>query len=108
MFAIKCGDATHHSHSEHHWACPTSFAIGKHHSKRPHLSGRQMWSFCCERVTKRSKIEVRVSKSSVRSVRQIGIHFRIFILSFTLTKTKEIKINVTDETVLPIILLFTM
>ena len=27
----------------------------------------------CERVSKRSKIEVRVSKSSVRSVQQIGI-----------------------------------
>ena len=46
MFAIKCGEATHHSRSEHHWACPTSFAVGKHHSKRPHLSGRQLWSFC--------------------------------------------------------------
>jgi len=28
----------------------TSFAAGKHHSKRPHLSGRQMWSFCWSRV----------------------------------------------------------
>ena len=27
-----------------------SFAEGKHHSKRPHLSGRQMWSFCWRRV----------------------------------------------------------
>jgi hypothetical protein len=38
MFAIKCGEATHHSRSVHHKAKPTSFAIGKHHSKSAPLS----------------------------------------------------------------------
>ena len=28
----------------------TSFAEGKHHSKRPLLSGRQKWSFCWRRL----------------------------------------------------------
>ena len=32
MFAIKCGEATHH------WAKPSSFAEGKHHSKNAPLS----------------------------------------------------------------------
>ena len=32
MFAIKCGEATHHS------AKPSSFAEGKHHSKNAPLS----------------------------------------------------------------------
>ena len=38
MFAIKCGEATHHSRSEHHQAQPSSFAEGKHHSKNAPLS----------------------------------------------------------------------
>ena len=36
-----------------------------YHCKKPLLSGRQKRSFCCERVTKRSRIEVRKPKISV-------------------------------------------
>ena len=32
----------------------TSFAEGKHHSKKPNLIGRQIRLFCCERATKSS------------------------------------------------------
>ena len=63
MFAIKCGEATHHSRSEHHWAKPISFAVGKHHSKKPNLSGRQIRLFCCEIAV---KMCVNVGKKSER------------------------------------------
>ena len=42
----------------------TSFAEGKHHSKKPDLSDRQIRLFCCERLPKRSGIEVRKPKST--------------------------------------------
>ena len=53
----SCGKATHHSRSEHHKAKPSSFAAGKHHSKKPNLSGRQIRLFCCFKRVKRSKKE---------------------------------------------------
>ena len=46
MFAPKCGEATHHSAKPSSLAEPTSFAAGKHHSKKPNLSGRQIRLFC--------------------------------------------------------------
>jgi len=46
---------THHSRSEHHQAKPPSFAEGKHHSKKPLLSGRQKWLF----LLRKSSITVR-------------------------------------------------
>ena len=38
MFAIKCGEATHHEAKPSSLAEPTSFAEGKHHSKHAPLS----------------------------------------------------------------------
>ena len=53
---------THHSRSEHHWRSLASFAEGKHHSKKPNLSGRQIRLFCCLKRVKRCLSEVKTNK----------------------------------------------
>lgn len=56
MFAFmcrrQCAEGAHHSRSEHHSAKPTSFAEGKHHTKK-HFCRKKKVLFCCLWGTKK-------------------------------------------------------
>ena len=49
MFAVKTFAKRHHFRRKHHWRSQHHLPQGKHHSKSPHLSDRQMWAFCWRR-----------------------------------------------------------